>query len=130
MYSARVRPECTRRYGTLASLAGRTNASAPTQSILPRTWRNQRYIHRLELELRFVRVRSEICFCSLQPVLVVAVGEVGFVMGAAGLVAHTRTLRDHAGQLQHVVKLPRENYCRVRPLRAIAQVDLAIALEE
>ena len=50
-------------------------------------------------------------------------------MRAAGLIAHLRTLRDHPGQLQHVVKLAREDNRRVGPLRPITEIDLAIALE-
>src|SRR6267154_3245560 len=41
-------------------------------SILPRPWRNQAHIHRLELKFRLVGIRGEIGFSRLQPVLVIA----------------------------------------------------------
>src|SRR5215475_3183741 len=88
---------------TLASLAGRTNAPAPTRSVLPSPRRNQRHIHRLEFKLWLIRIRCEICLRGLQPILIVAVGEIWLVMGTARLVAHARALRDHSRQLQHVV---------------------------
>ena len=50
-------------------------------------------------------------------------------MRSARFVAHARTLRDHARQLQHVVKLPGKDYGRVRPLRAVAQVDVLEAVQ-
>ena len=98
--------------------------------ILPRPWRNQRHIHRLELKLRLIRIRREICLRRLQEILVVAVGEVRLVVRAARFVSHARALRDHARQLQHVVKLAGEDHAGVRPLRAVAQVHLAEAFEQ
>src|SRR5437762_10502181 len=54
------------------------------ESVLARTRRNQTDVHRLELEFGFV-VRSKVGFRCFEPVLVVALGEVGFVMRASGL---------------------------------------------
>src|SRR6266536_5178722 len=98
--------------------------------ILPRPRRNQRNIYWLELEPRLVRVGSEIGLGCLQEVLVVALGEVGLIVRAAGLVAQLRTLGDDPRQLQHVIKLAREDERRVRPHGAVAQVHVAEAFEE
>src|SRR5712692_10145465 len=89
---------------------------------LPR--RNQRYVYRLELKLRLVRIRREACFGRLQPVLVIALRELGLKVGAAGLVAHGRALRNYARQLQHVVQVARKNNRGIGPLRTVAEVDV------
>src|SRR6266481_5990182 len=65
----------------------------------------QRDVHRLEFKSRLISVRGEVSFGCLEPILVVAVGEVRFVMRAARLVAHGRALGDHARELKHVVQL-------------------------
>jgi len=65
-------------------------------SILSRPRWYQAHIHRLKLELRLIRVGSEICFRCFQPVLVIALGEVGFVMCAARFVPHARALGNHS----------------------------------
>src|SRR5687767_3106021 len=98
--------------------------------ITARAWWNQRNIYRFKLKLGLVGIRREGGLGGLQPVLVVALGEVGLVMRAARFVAHGRALGDHASQLQHVVELARENDGRVGPLGAVTQVDIAEALEQ
>jgi len=63
--------------------------------VLSRPWRDQAHIHRLELKPWLVGIGSECCFGSLQPVLVVALGKIWFVMCAARFVTHGRTLRNY-----------------------------------
>src|SRR2546427_3532870 len=93
-------------------------------SILPRPWRNQRSVHRLELEARLIDIGSEGRFGRLQPVLVIAFWEVWLVVRSARFVPQARALRDHPGQLQHVVKLTRKCNGGIRPLRAVAEIDV------
>ena len=97
-------------------------------SVLSRPRWNQRNIHRLEFEARLVHVGRERGFGCLQPVLVIALGEIGLVMRAPRFIAHARTLRNYSRQLQHVVKLAREHDGRIGPLRPVAQVDVLEAL--
>src|SRR5882724_3820138 len=85
-------------------------------SVLPRTWRDQRNIHRLEFKTRFIRIRGEVCLGCLQPVFVVAVRKIRLVMRPSRFITKRRALGDHAGQLQHVVKLTRKHDGCVRPL--------------
>src|SRR6476646_2009589 len=66
--------------------------------------RDQRNIYWLEFKLGFVGIRSERRLGRLQPVLVVALGKIRFVVRAPRFVAHGRSLGNHAGKLQHVVE--------------------------
>jgi hypothetical protein len=75
-------------------------------------------------------LRGEGGFGGLEELFVVAVGEVGFVVGAAGFVAEARALDDDAAELQHVVELAGEGEAGVGPLALVAQVDVAVAVEE
>ena len=50
-------------------------------------------------------------------------------MRAPRFIAHPGALCNHPRQLQHVVQLPRKYDGCVRPVRAIAQVNLAKALQ-
>jgi len=47
---------------------------------------------------------------GLQESFVVALGEVGLVVGAARFIAQNRALDDDAGELEHVVKLTRKGW--------------------
>src|SRR6266702_6455087 len=73
-------------------------------SIPPRSRSNQRHIHRLELKPWLVGIGSKSCLRCLQPVLVVALGKIWFVMGTARFVTHGGTLRDTRGYF-HMVKV-------------------------
>src|ERR1700733_7528073 len=64
--------------------------------VLSRSRRNQRRIHRLELELRLISIWREIGLRRLQEILVVAVGEVRLVMRATRFIAQARALGNHA----------------------------------
>ena len=69
-------------------------------------------------------------FGGLQELFVVAVGEVGFVVGSAGLVAEACALDDDAAELEHVVELAGEGEAGVGPLALVGEVDVAVAVEE
>src|SRR2546428_3384627 len=93
-------------------------------SILPRPWRNQRSVHRLELEARLIDIGGEGRFGGLQPILVITLGEVGLIMRAARLVPQPRALRDHPAELQHVVKLACKRHGGICPLRTVAEINV------
>src|SRR2546422_2933293 len=99
-------------------------------SIPPRSRSNQRHIHWLELKPWLVGIGSKCRFRRLQPVPVVALGKIWFVMGTARFVTHGGTLRDYPRQLQHVIELAREDDRGIGPVRAIAQIDLPEALQQ
>ena len=67
---------------------------------------------------------------GLEELLVVAFGEVGFVVGSAGLVAEACALDDDAAELEHVVELAGEGEAGVGPLALVGEVDVAVAVEE
>src|SRR5713226_6719984 len=98
--------------------------------ILPRPRRNQRRIYRLKLKFRLICIRSKSCLRRLHPILVVALGKIWFVVRAARFVPQTRALSDDSRELQHVVELTDKRHGRVRPLRAIAQVDVLEAFQQ
>ena len=62
--------------------------------------------------------------------LVVAFGEFGFVVSAAGLVAQQSAEDDGARELQHVIELAGEGEAGVGPLAAVAEVDVFVAVEQ
>lgn len=64
-------------------------------SILPRPRCYQRRIHRFELEFRFIRVGREIRLRGLQEILVIALGEVGLIVGTARFIPQARSLGDY-----------------------------------
>src|ERR1700722_3556490 len=88
------------RRATLSAIDEKAHAA----SILPRPWWNQRRIHRFKLKLRLIRIGRENRFRRLQEILVIALGEIWFVVRPARVVAQPRSLGNHAQQLQHVVK--------------------------
>ena len=61
------------------------------------------------------------CFEEL---VVVAVGEVGLVVGASAFVAEGGPLDDHAAEVEHVLELAGEGEAGVGPLALVAQVDV------
>src|ERR1035437_2390242 len=67
---------------------------------------------------------------GFQELLVVSVGEVGFVVGAAGFVAQKRAQGDGAGELQHVIELAGEGEAGVGPLAAVREVHVPVAVEQ
>src|SRR3984957_10546187 len=81
-------------------------------------------------ELEGGGVVFEAGFGGFEELFVVAVGEVGFVVGSAGLVAEACALDDDAAELEHVVELAREGEAGVGPLALVGEVDVLVALEE
>src|SRR4029077_7085797 len=93
--------------------------------VATRARRNLRNIDGLGRELDVVI--HPFCPGGLQPVGVVAIRKIGLVVRAPGFVAVERTDGDDAGQDQHILELAREVQRLIRPPRAIAEIDLAIA---
>src|SRR5712692_516387 len=118
----------------LASNACQLILLTPSRSlrhiVLPGPWRNELSVHGLELEARLIDIGGKRRFRRLEPVLVVTLGEVGFIMRAARLVPQPRALRDHPAQLQHVIKLTRKRHGGICPLRTIAEIDVPEALQQ
>ncbi len=69
-------------------------------------------------------------FGGFEELFVVAVGEVGLVVGSAGLVAEACALDDDAGEFEHVVELAGEGEAGVGPLALVGEVDVLVAVEE
>ena len=69
-------------------------------------------------------------FGGFEELFVVAFGEVGFVVGSAGLVAEACALDDDAAELEHVPELAGEGEAGVGPLALVGEVDVAVAVEE
>src|SRR5258708_18759130 len=116
-------------YGSLAALRDvRKNLLRHVIPTRPR--RQQRDVHWLELKSGLVGVCGEVGFGCLQPILVVAVREIRFVVCAARLVAHGGALCDYARELKHVVELPREGERGVGPHALIAPIDVAETFEQ
>src|SRR6266851_1743991 len=85
-------------------------------------------VHFFELELWCVV--DEAGFGGLEELLVVALGEVGLVVGSAGLVAEACALDDDATELKHIVELAGEGEAGVGPLALVGEIDVAVAGEE
>src|SRR5215470_15194174 len=51
-------------------------------------------------------------------------------MRASRFISHAGSLRDYARQLEHVIELSGEDYCRVGPLGPVAEVYAPVALEQ
>src|SRR5713226_6831282 len=94
--------------------------------VTPRPRLNQRNIHGLIRKLNVVvhplRARG------LQPVDIIAVRKIRLVVRPARFVARQRPQRDNSRQNNHVFQLAREVQRLVRPLRAVAEIDLLVAL--
>jgi len=60
---------------------------------------------------------AKYAFVVFKKFLFVALRKIRLVMRPARFVAHARALRYHPRQLQHVIKLPREDHAGIRPLR-------------
>src|SRR5258706_10342623 len=71
----------------------------------------------------FVGVGGKIRFGGFHELGIVAFREIWFVVRAAGFIAQCRTLGDHAGELQHVVKLASEDERSIRPHTLVTKVD-------
>src|SRR5437764_10103378 len=84
-------------------------------SVFARTRFDQRRVHRFKFESWFIGVGSEVGFGRFKKVQIVTFGELRFVVRASGLVAQCSTLSNHARELQHVVKLAREDKRCIRP---------------
>src|ERR1035441_848663 len=67
---------------------------------------------------------------GLEELLIVAVGEVGFVVGAARLIAEDRSLDHGAGELQHVIELAGKGEAGIGPLAAVREVHVFVAVEQ
>src|SRR6516162_6580975 len=98
-------------------------------SILPRPRGYQRNVYRLKLKLWLVSVRGKICLGRFQPILVIPLRKIRFIVRAARLVPQGRPLGDHPRKLQHVIKLTGEYHGGVGPLGAVAEIDLPEPLE-
>src|SRR6185295_2839097 len=94
--------------------------------VLPRTRRDERDVDRIVAELRTVGRPAGLG--GLEPVLVVALGELGFVVRAAAFVAAERAERDDARQLEHVPQLLHEGDLVVRPAPAVGEADSSPAI--
>src|SRR6266851_7846676 len=81
-------------------------------------------------ELELWCVVDEGGFGGLEELLVVALGEVGLVVGSAGLVAEACALDDDATELKHIVELAGKGEAGVGPLALVREVDVAVAGEE
>ena len=64
---------------------------------------------------------------GFEELLVVAFGEVGFVVGSARFVAEGCALDYYAGELEHVVELAGEGEAGVGPLALVGEVDVFVA---
>src|ERR1700722_1324793 len=69
-------------------------------------------------------------FGGFEELFVVAIGEVGFGGGAAGLVARARALDNDAAEFEHVVELAGEGEAGVGPLALVGEIDFFVAVEE
>src|SRR5207302_4378112 len=90
-----------------------------------RTWLDQRNVHRLVRKLDVVvdplRARSR------QPIDVVALRKIWFVMRPARLIAGQRAERDNPRQDYHILQFACEVQRLVRPLRAVTEIDFFVA---
>ncbi|MCU1226923.1 MAG: hypothetical protein JWQ42_5016 [Edaphobacter sp.] len=82
-------------------------------------------INVFKLELGCVAVEAGLG--GLEELLVVALWEVGFVVGSAGLIAELCALHDDASEFEHVVELAGEGEAGVGPLALVREIDVAVA---